>query len=260
MGHAAIRWGIVEERTRPAYAPRRSEVSVLTSFFASMQGVLDQAQGVLDQARMRQDPAWDASPASHTFIRKTRHARERALGPKTDILAGSCGGRGAHSGEAGVDGSGGGLLDDPAEDGKHGNAAVLKLSLAENLHVEHLGEAKGVEANVTGEGAVKVGGLLEEGDRLGEGALEHRHLGGGDRCTKQHAHVASADDCHLYKPYRRRNHLLKRMNRAVPRPSAPALREMYQHATIRLPLIPVNTLAVLHHAVCQPCRLNPADS
>ena len=199
MGHAAIRWGIVEERTRPAYAPRRSEVSVLTSFFASMQGVLDQAQGVLDQARMRQDPAWDASPASHTFIRKTRHARERALGPKTDILAGSCGGRGAHSGEAGVDGSGGGLLDDPAEDGKHGNAAVLKLSLAENLHVEHLGEAKGVEANVTGEGAVKVGGLLEEGDRLGEGALEHRHLGGGDRCTKQHAHVASADDCHLYR-------------------------------------------------------------
>jgi hypothetical protein len=82
-----------------------------------------------------------------------------------------------------VDGGGGRLLHNPAEHGKHSNAAVLELSLAQNLHIEDLREAEGVEADVTREGAVKVGGLLEEGHRIREGALEDCHLGTRHRCT-----------------------------------------------------------------------------
>jgi hypothetical protein len=37
--------------------------------------------------------------------------------------------------------------------GKHADAAVLDLSLAEPPHVDNVGEAKGVEANVTNVGA-----------------------------------------------------------------------------------------------------------
>ena len=90
-----------------------------------------------------------------------------------------------YSGEARVDGSGGGLLDGPAEDGKHGNAAVLELSLAENLDVEHLGETEGVESNVTRKGAVEVGWLLQKGHGVRVGAGEDSHLGALHRCTNK---------------------------------------------------------------------------
>jgi len=69
-----------------------------------------------------------------------------------------------HSGESGVDGSGGTFLDNPAENSKHSNAAMLQLSLAEDLYVENLREAEGVETNITRQGAIKVGGLLKEGN------------------------------------------------------------------------------------------------
>jgi hypothetical protein len=111
---------------------------------------------------------------------------------------------GTYSGEAGVDGGGGGLLHDPAEHGKHGNAAVLELSLAEHLHVEHLGEAKGVEANVTRERAVEVGGLLEEGDRVRVRAREHSHLGGSRRCT--HTRHAKHTSTYMILSTLRRHH------------------------------------------------------
>ena len=37
---------------------------------------------------------------------------------------------------------------EPANDGEHGHAAVLELSLSEELHVEVVGEADGVELSV----------------------------------------------------------------------------------------------------------------
>ncbi len=54
------------------------------------------------------------------------------------------------------------LLHPEAEAAEHADAAVLELSLAEPLKVEIVGEAKGVEADITGHGAVEGGGAREE--------------------------------------------------------------------------------------------------
>ncbi len=60
------------------------------------------------------------------------------------------------------------LLNDEAEGGKHGNAAVLQLGLAQPLDVEIVGEAKRVKANIAGQGSIQPGRAGEErhGDRL----------------------------------------------------------------------------------------------
>ena len=57
------------------------------------------------------------------------------------------------------------LLDNAAEGGEHGNAAVLELSLAEPVKRVLGGEAKGVEANVANHGAVEGSRAGEEGHR-----------------------------------------------------------------------------------------------
>jgi hypothetical protein len=75
------------------------------------------------------------------------------------------------------------LLHNQAESGKHGNAAVLELSLAENLDIKNIRETEGIEADIAGQGSVEVGGLLEERHRLGEGSTEHSHARSGGRCT-----------------------------------------------------------------------------
>ena len=59
------------------------------------------------------------------------------------------------------------LLDEATEGGKHAHASVLELGLTEPLDVILLGEAEGVEANVTDHGAVEGGGAGEEGNRRG---------------------------------------------------------------------------------------------
>jgi hypothetical protein len=46
------------------------------------------------------------------------------------------------------------LLNNQAEGGKHSNAAVLELSLAENLNIKNIRESKGIEADVTGQGSI----------------------------------------------------------------------------------------------------------
>ncbi len=59
-------------------------------------------------------------------------------------------------------GEGNELLDQEANNAKHANTAVLELSLAEPAEVEVVGEANGVEANVTGVGSIELGRALEE--------------------------------------------------------------------------------------------------
>ena len=66
------------------------------------------------------------------------------------------------------------LLLPEAEAREHGGAGVLDLGLAEPLHVEVVGEAEGVEANVA-DISLEVLGLSEERDGLGHGVQ------GGDR-------------------------------------------------------------------------------
>jgi len=81
------------------------------------------------------------------------------------------------AGDLGEGGVGGDVLEHGAGGGEHGDAAVLELSLAEELDVGDRGEAEGVEANVTNHGAIEGLGLLEEGDR---GGHLHAHGGLGD--------------------------------------------------------------------------------
>ena len=71
------------------------------------------------------------------------------------------------------------LLGPEAEAAKHADAAVLELSLTEPLQIEVVGEAEGIEANVTGHGAVEGRGAGQERNRLGPVEL---HLGS---CIKQ---------------------------------------------------------------------------
>ena len=75
------------------------------------------------------------------------------------------------------------LLSQVAKNSKHGNAAMLQLSLTQNLDIKNLGEAERVESNITGERAVKIGGLLQERNRLGERAREDSHARSRNRCT-----------------------------------------------------------------------------
>ena len=74
--------------------------------------------------------------------------------------------------------------------GEHGNAAVLDLGLAKPIDVEHLGEAKRIEAHIT-DVPVESLGLRQEGKRRGHGGgtdsavarvsdLQHTIEGGGD--------------------------------------------------------------------------------
>jgi len=99
---------------------------------------------------------------------------------------------GINGGHLGEEGESVLLLDEEAEDGKHGEAAVLELGLAEHAEVEHVREAKGVEANVAGVLAVEVDGALEEGDSVREVTLhlELAHSGsaslGGSAAEARH--------------------------------------------------------------------------
>ena len=70
--------------------------------------------------------------------------------------------------DVGVSGDGDVLLLPEAEAGEHGGTGVLDLGLAEPLHVEVVGEAEGVEADITNV-SLGVLGLGEEGDGLGHG-------------------------------------------------------------------------------------------
>ena len=80
----------------------------------------------------------------------------------------------------GEHGEGHELLDKEADDTEHANTSVLELGLAEPAEVEVVGEANGVKADVTGEGAIELGGALEEGN--GEVLLHlHRDSSCGDR-------------------------------------------------------------------------------
>ena len=60
------------------------------------------------------------------------------------------------------------LLDDEAEGGKHRNASVLQLSLAQPLDIEIVREAERVKANIASQGTIQPGRAGEErhGDRL----------------------------------------------------------------------------------------------
>mmetsp|Transcript_15045 Transcript_15045/g.25078 ORF Transcript_15045/g.25078 Transcript_15045/m.25078 type:complete len:307 (+) Transcript_15045:63-983(+) len=70
--------------------------------------------------------------------------------------------------DVGVARDGDKLLLPKTEAGEHGGAGVLDLGLAEPLHVEVVGEAEGVEADVA-DVSLGVLGLGEEGDGLGHG-------------------------------------------------------------------------------------------
>ena len=61
---------------------------------------------------------------------------------------------------------GGELLNDESNGGKHGGSSVLDLGLAEPLHVEVIGEAKGVETNISNV-SLQVLGVSQERKRLG---------------------------------------------------------------------------------------------
>ena len=96
--------------------------------------------------------------------------------------AGSGDGEEGIEGELGVEageGEVGALLHPEAEAAKHADAAVLELSLTEPLQIEVVGEAEGIEANVTSHGAVEGRGAGQERNRLGPVEL---HLGS---CIKQ---------------------------------------------------------------------------
>eukprot|EP00961_Rhodomonas_salina_P063730 856990-Rhodomonas_salina.2 len=67
-------------------------------------------------------------------------------------------------------------LDDHAGGGKHGDAAVLDLSLARPAEVEPVAEAERVEADVTDEGAIQVLGAVSARDGVNAKALEHALL------------------------------------------------------------------------------------
>jgi hypothetical protein len=123
--------------------------------------------------------------------------REGLDGADGDEDLGPAGGADVVEGLEGVGGEGsklgklGELREDHAKGGKHADAAVLDLGLAEPLEVIVVGEAKGVKARVAGEGAVELGGALKEGDGLGHRAGLHggaagdgsasSSLGQGDR-------------------------------------------------------------------------------
>mmetsp|Transcript_37791 Transcript_37791/g.86171 ORF Transcript_37791/g.86171 Transcript_37791/m.86171 type:complete len:208 (+) Transcript_37791:140-763(+) len=96
------------------------------------------------------------------------------------------------------------VLDDGAGGREHGHASVLDLSLAEELHVAEGGDAKGIEPDVANEGAVKLGGLVEEGHRrrlrLHLGAASHgatRERGKGGRRERRRAAHHGADESNL---------------------------------------------------------------
>ncbi len=54
------------------------------------------------------------------------------------------------------------LLGQEANNAEHANTSVLELSLAKPAEVEVVGEANGVEANVTSVGSIELGRALEE--------------------------------------------------------------------------------------------------
>ena len=64
--------------------------------------------------------------------------------PEDDLLATTLGDEvivGIDGGELGEEGEGVKLLDDEASDGKHGEAAVLQLSLTQHAEIKNIGEA-----------------------------------------------------------------------------------------------------------------------
>ena len=73
------------------------------------------------------------------------------------------------------------LLHNETEGGKHGNAAVLQLSLAEDANIEDLRETKRVESNIARKRSVEVSRLLQEGNGVRERTGENRHARSGDR-------------------------------------------------------------------------------
>lgn len=90
-------------------------------------------------------------------------------------------------------GDGGDILDDHAGGGKHGNAAVLDLSLTGPVKVEPVGETEGIEADVTNHGAIEVLRAVSSGDGVNAKALNNAvlpqlhggALGHGSTCSTQ---------------------------------------------------------------------------
>ncbi len=81
--------------------------------------------------------------------------------------------------ELGIARVGHNILDDGPKHGKHGNTAMLDLSLLEELDVTDGGKAKRIEPSITRERFIKVCRLLQERNRRG-----HLHLGANRRCSK----------------------------------------------------------------------------